>query len=354
MSKNEQENTKQYKIISQKNLDSGDLEMEIEISVDSLKKHREGAVKDISLVTEIPGFRKGSAPEKMIVEKVGEMAVLEKTAYRAINDILPFIIIDEKINALTQPSISITKIAIDSPLEMKATFTLMPEVKLPDYKKIAKEVDAKKDVEVDDKEVDDYIENIRKSKAVAPEKKEGENSEEKSEPILPELNDEFVQSVSPFKTVDELKEGLKKNIKEDKEQKESQRRRLEIMEKIIDGSDIKVPQILIDQELNRMLGEFKSRIESMKMNFEEYLTHLKKTEDELKAEWIEDAKKRTKMNLILPKIGAEENLKADEKEVEKEVAHLVEHHPDIDKEHAKVYVTNVLSNEEVFKFLEQI
>ena len=116
------------------------------------------------------------------------------------------------------------------------------------------------------------------------------------------------------------------------------------MEKIIEGTEVNLPKILIDQELGRMLGEFKNRIESMKMNFEEYLTHLKKTEDDLKKEWVEDAKKRTKMNLILPKIGSEENIKADEKEVEKEVKHLKEHHPDIDTDTARMYVTNVLSN----------
>jgi len=352
MSKKETENTKQYKIISQNTLESGDLEIEIEVSVEALEKNKANAVKDISLATDIAGFRKGSAPEKIVIEKVGELAVLEKTAYRTINDILPFIIIDEKINALTQPSVSITKIALDSPLSFKATFTLMPEINLPNYKEIAKGVEGKKDVEVTEKEVDDYIENIRKSKAQESTKEEKDS--DKKEPVLPELNDEFVQSISNFKTVDELKEELTKNIKEDKAQKETQRRRLEIMEKIIEGTDVTLPKILIDQELERMLGEFKSRIESMKMNFEEYLSHLKKTEDELKEEWVEDAKKRTKMNLILPKIGAEENIKADEKEVEKEVSHLKEHHPDIDAEHAKIYVTNVLSNEEVFKFLEQL
>lgn len=357
MSKKETESTKQYKIISQNTLESGDLEIEIEVSAEALNKNKANAVKDISLATDIAGFRRGSATEKMVIEKVGELAVLEKTAYRAINDILPFIIIDEKINALTQPSVSITKIASGNPLCFKATFTLMPEVNLPNYKAIAKGVDGKKDVEVTEKEVDDYIENIRKSKAEKPPVEKTDSDEKDSEvkePILPELNDEFVQSISNFKTVDELKKELTKNIKEDKEQKETQRRRLEIMEKIIEGTDVNLPKILVDQELNRMLGEFRSRIESMKMNFEEYLSHLKKTEDELKEEWVEDAKKRTKMNLILPKIGAEENVKADEEEVEKEVKHLKEHHPDIDTDHARIYVTNVLSNEEVFKFLEQI
>ena len=339
------EKNKSYKILNT-NKKGSELEIEIQVPIETLENQRQNAIKDISNEIEIQGFRKGTAPENLIIEKVGEMAVLEKISFRVINNVLPIIITEEKIDALSQPSISITKIAVGSPLEFKAKFTLMPEVELADYKKIAKEIEEEKDIKVEDKEVDEYIEQIRKSKATKDEKS--------SEEILPEFNDEFVKTLGDFSSVEDFKKKLKENMIADKKQRALEKRRLQIMEKIIDESKITVPEILIDQELNRMVGEFKHRVEGMKINFEEYLKQINKTEDDMRKEWETDAIKRSKMNLILPNIAIKEKIKADEKEIEKEVNHLLEHHPDLNKEHAKVYVTNVLTNESVFRFLEKI
>jgi UDPglucose 6-dehydrogenase len=62
-------------------------------------------------------------------------------AFEAVNQILPVIMIEEKINSLTQPQISITKIAPKNPVLLKASFVLMPEIELADYKKIAKSIE---------------------------------------------------------------------------------------------------------------------------------------------------------------------------------------------------------------------
>ena len=90
------------------------------------------------------------------------------------------------------------------------------------------------------------------------------------------------------------------------------------------------------------------------MSFDEYLKEIKKTTDELKEEWKVDAEKRAKMNLILPKIAREEKIKAEEKEIELEIENLKKHHPDIDENVAKVYVTNVLTNQKVFELLDTL
>jgi FKBP-type peptidyl-prolyl cis-trans isomerase (trigger factor) len=92
----------------------------------------------------------------------------------------------------------------------------------------------------------------------------------------------------------------------------------------------------------------------MKMNFEEYLTALKKTEQDLMDEWKEDATKRAKMNIILPQIAAKESIKPEESAIEKELTHLKEHYKDLDENRARVYLAGVLTNEAVFKFLETL
>ena len=341
-----------YKIIEKKELKAGEIEVEVEIPYEGIERHRAEAIRDIGKDIEIDGFRKGQAPEKMIVDRVGELQVIEKAAFRAIQNFYPVMLLQEKIEALTQPEITITKIAPKSPLVFKAKVVLMPQVGLPDYKKIAKEVkqnaSSEPALEVTEKEIEDHIEYIRKMRAQMLKQADG------AETPLPTFDDEFVKTLGNFKDVEDFKNQLKENTLAEKKKHAGQKLRVQMIEKILEESKVNVPDILVDQELERMMGQFRHDVEEMKMGFEEYLKEVKKTEDDLKKEWRTDAEKRAKMNLILPKIADAEKLVPKVEDIERELGHLKEHHKDVDDMHARLYIMHVLGNEEVFKFLENL
>jgi FKBP-type peptidyl-prolyl cis-trans isomerase (trigger factor) len=347
---------KNYKIVDKKE-ENKELTITVEISSDYLKDFRDRAIKSVGKEVEVKGFRKGEAPEKMVIDKVGEMAVLQEQAYISLNDLIPKIILEEKIEAITNPKIEITKMTPSEDLQFKATFALMPKIELPDYKKIAKEVKKTDKVEVTDKEVDEYIDYIRKQKAEAEymqKKTSGEEVDEKDKEKLPELNDEFVKSLGDFENVEAFKNQLKENMQKDKEMKADQGRKIEIIENIIKEADVEIPSVLIDEEVEKMSQNFRAQIESMKMNFDDYIKQIGKSEEEMKKEWRVDAEKRVKTDLILPKIAKAEDIKPDADRVSKELEHLKEHHKDINEDHAKVYITHALTNEKVFDFLANL
>lgn len=349
-------NDKNYTIKDKKE-EKSQLTITIEVEKDFMNQFRDQAIKSAGKDLEVKGFRKGTAPDDVVVEKVGEMAILQEQAYVALNQIIPIVVAEEKINAITNPDIEITKISPDENLEFKATFTLMPEIKLPDYKALAKEVDPEEEVEVTDKEIEDYIEYLRKQKAESDfvqKKTNGEEVDEKEKENLPEFNDEFVKTLGEFENVDDFKKQLKENMTKDKETKSKQNRRIKIIEGIIEKAEVEIPDVLIEEETERMLQNFKSQIENMKIDFDEYLKQVGKSVDELKKEWHSDAIKRVKTDLILPKIAKEEGLKPDQEKIEKELEHIKEHHKDINEEHAKIYITHGLTNEKVFEFLENL
>jgi len=358
-----------YKILNKKE-ENKILALEIELPVEAMNSKKEKALKQLSQHVEVKGFRKGTAPEKIVREQIGEMKILEEMAYQAIVETLPEITIAEKVSALTQPKISILKIAEGNPLQFKAEFVLMPDVELADYKKLAKETKQSEDEKVTDEEVEEYIEYIRGSRAEAEtlrkktsaDPKEREEANKKSddetakEPKteLPEFNDEFVKTLGDFKNVEDFKKQLSENMSKEKNEKAKQKRRIEIVEKIISESKIEIPEIMIEEEMQRMLQQFKGDLEQAKMDFDEYLKSIKKTQDDLFKEWRPDAIKRTKMNLILPKIANEEKIEAEADKVAHEVKHLQQHHPDVTDEQATSYVSHMLRNDLVFKFLEEI
>lgn len=344
-------NKKIFTTKNKKGLSDCEIEIIAEISVENLGEFKEKALKNLGGQISLPGFRQGHIPEKVIREKVGEMAILENAVEIAIDSSLIELIIENVPNFLGRPDISITKIALGAPVEIKIVVTTSPEVKLPDYKKIAEKENSKptEKVVVEEKEIAETIEQIRKMFIVP--QKEGEP---KKEPVLPEINDEFVKKLGAFKDITDFKDKMKENILKEKERRSQDKRRMAILDGIVDKSEIKMPKILVESELDKMQAQFEDDIKKSGIKTEDYLKHTKKTWADLRKEWTPDAEKRAKLQLILNKIAIEEKIEAPKEEVEKESKHMQEHYKDVPPERIKAYVEMILVNEKVLKFLEEL
>lgn len=349
--------------ISVKKLPKSEVEIEGELESEIFESYFARALKKIGETLKLDGFRTGKIPESVLLSNVPEIRILEEMAEMALGEHYPKIIEDEKIDAISRPEISITKLARNNPLGFKIKTAVLPEIKLPDYKDVAKKIISsitkeEKNTEVSDKELEDTIMDIRKSRApkvhmAEHEHKEGEeHKHEEKEPELPEFNDEFVGALGPFKDVEDFKTKLKENIKLEKENKLKEKTRLKIIEKIIDESKMDLPEILIEVELDKILYRMESDIAQMGLKFEDYLKHLNKTVEDLRKEFRNDAEKKAKFALVLNEIGKKENITADPEQVANEVAMILEHYKEADPERAQMHAENVLTNEKIFQFLE--
>lgn len=346
------------------------VEIEGEIEAEVFENYFSIALKKLGDGLEIDGFRKGKAPENILLANIPESRILEEMAELALSEHYPKIITEEKIDAIGRPEISITKLARKNPLGFKITTAVLPEIKLPEYKEIAKKTNAKnkgKEVVVTDEEVENTITDIRKSRApkkhmqeVAEEeiKKENTQTSDTKDPVsdvenqLPELNDEFVQALGPFENVEDFKTKLKENLKLEKANLEREKNRLAIVEEIINSSEIDLPELLVEMELDKILYRMESDITQMGLKFEDYMKHMGKTVEDLRKEFRGEGEKKAKLALVLNKISEVEKLVAEMEEIEKEVAHILEHYKDADPTRARAYAENVLTNEKIFKFLE--
>lgn len=327
-----------------------------EIDAITFEGYRAHVVEEIGTTLEVPGFRKGHVPAQMVTKYVSEMSILEEMAEHALSHEYPKILEENKIDAIGRPQIGITKIAAGNALGYKITTAVIPELSLADYKKIAKEENVKfVEPSVEDKEVDDALLEIRKMRAS---KKDSETtpattgSETPEE--LPPIDATFLKSLGDFKDEDELRAKIKDNLKAEKLHREKEKIRIATLERLINETKTEIPEILIEGELENLLARVKGDITRMGLTFEGYLSHLKKTEEEFKKDLRPDAEKRAKIELVTAEIAKVENLTPEEKDIEHEVAHLLEHEPTADPIRARMYVTHLLSNEKVFKLLEEM
>lgn len=372
-------------------LDNGEIKIIVSVENEAFEKYHDLGFKKVQEFVEIDGFRKGNAPENLIVEKYGEMIILEEMAHLAINETYYNSLVkeneskkdDEKILPISNPKISITKIGKGSDFEYEAIFAVMPKVDLADYKKISKEeselvtkneldeLKKKNDnatvenlTTVSDEEVVEVLENLRKARNVGGHVHEDgtvhteshdkvENISDSTSDSLPELNDEFAQSFGgDFKTLEDLKSKIKENLTLEKNTKLLDKKRNYILEKMVSESKINLPEILVEDELERMKATMKADMERYGSKWEEYLEHVKKTEEEIKKDWREVAEKRTKSQLILNEIAKKEKIEVSKDEVIAESIKIMTQMPEANEDHVKSYVTQILQNEKVMKLLD--
>ena len=136
--------------VNVKELENSQVELEITVPAAELDKAYEAAYKKVAAKVNIPGFRKGKAPKKIVERTVGQEYILDE-AVEAIAPKKFFEAIKEKeIDIVTRPEFDVTTKELGKDLVFKVTATKKPEVKLGDYTGL--KVDVKKD-EVDDEAV---------------------------------------------------------------------------------------------------------------------------------------------------------------------------------------------------------
>lgn len=335
--------------IEVKSLPGSEVEITGEIGAEEFESFYPQAIKEFNRTMKMDGFRPGSIPEDIIIKEVGEQVIAEQMAEMALQHFYPEIISDKKIKAVGRPEVSITKIARNNPLGFKIKTAILPEIKLPDYKAVSQKVNTKKEeVEVKDEEVQKTVEYLQKARA---------EKNEKGEDVLPEINDDFAKAAGDFADLAALKKAIYDNIVEEKKLKNKQKSRMEIINQIAADTKMELPKSLVEVEKHRMLEEMKANVAQMGLKWEEYLTNLKKTEEEVMQGWEEDAQKRIKIEMILHEIAEEEKIEVPQEELDKEVAKLIEHYQlagetQIDKGRAQDYLWNLMRNERVFKMLE--
>lgn len=357
--------------ITTKKIDKSQVEITGSIAFEEFEKYEPKALENISSRLELPGFRKGKVPTNMVKENVTDMMILEEMAEVALHNIYPKILEDEKIDAIDRPQVSITKIARGSDLEFKVITAVLPEVELPNYKKLAKDNNSKeefkKEIIVDEKDVEKVINDLRKMRAEQKNKEnheghEGMTEEEHSkahaevkeirESDWPAFDDEFAKSFGDFKDAQALKDKIISNMKIEKETEKKDKLRLAIVEDLIKETKGDIPDILVESEIGKMLYRLEADITNMGFKFDEYLKQINKTEEDLKKEWRDDAFKRAKLQVIIHSISEKENLKPSEEEIENEITKIMELYKDADPIRARAYIEQMLENEKVFNFLE--
>ncbi len=461
------------------------IELTIEIPPADFEKYLDEAFSSLAKNLEVKGFRKGFVPKEIAKEHISEQKLLEEAANLAVGDTYWKAVEESKLEPVDSPKIEVSPVhrsfseggkgAPSNPFVYRVLVPVLPEIALPDYKKISVKINEKnkkdfvKNIKVEEKEIDeavlwlqksrakyitvnrearvrDYVKIKSKIKNPAPRGRGSLNEVERqiskmveeehegiigegyflpdfeknligmkagekkifsqeipqnhpniemsgktvdfevdlnlvSEVELPELNDEFAKSlalpnfvsqnlgglappsfseggIGQFENFNSFRQSISESIKTEKEEKEKQKNRQEIILEIAKESQIEIPDVLIDKRVKQEIHELQHNVEDSGLNFQDYLENIKKTEDNLKKELRAHAENQVKISLVLLKIAKAENIEvSDEEAKEKANEYLkrfsgAEEARQIDPEQLKLYYKDVIRNEKIFQLLE--
>jgi trigger factor len=153
---------------------------------------------------------------------------------------------------------------------------------------------------------------------------------------LPELDNAFVKTVGPFKTVAELKADITRELTEQKEREAIDKLKDSLVEQLIKGSHVPAPHVLIHDQLESIERDFVQNLMYRGMTLDQYLEQQGKTADEWrKTDLHEQAERRVQVGLALAELSKIENIEVTKEELDARLAEMLQRYgnaPDITKQ----------------------
>jgi len=398
-----------------KKLPKSQVELTITVPYAAYMDAEKKALQEISKEMKVDGFRSGHIPEEVVREKAGPQVIQSYTLEFIIPTSYSAAVKEHDLPVIAQP-----KVEIKTPVQKEgddlvytATVSVMPEVKLGDYKKIKIK---KQPVKVTEKEVNETIEMIvnrfAEWKDVDRQAKTGDRAEldfegfdeagkgipntaSKNHPVVlgskslipgfeeaiegmkvgeekefpiefpsdyhakemqgkkvtfktklgrleerlsQELDESMVEKLTGQKqSVDEFKKRVEEDLKREMEQRAQAEVDNKVVAEIIKITKVELPDSLIDDEIALLKDERKQAVTRQGLTWEQYLQHVKKSDDEFAKDHRKPAEERLLARLGVNQIIKEEKVEASDEDVDKRIQEIVSGYPSEQKDKVMEY-----------------
>jgi len=269
-----------------KKIDASKREINVEVGGDIVKNKFEEVFKEIGQKAKVPGFRVGHVPQD-ILEKHFSSDAHRRVVEELIPDVYTEAIKKEGLEVIELPNISDVNLRRESQtLTFKATVEVRPEIKLKGYKGI--KINYKK-IEVAPDEIKRNIDSLKEARK------------------LDSVDDLFARTLG-YPNLSCLEDAIQRQIYIQKENVQRQKIEHEIIEDITKDLDFKLPQTLIQRQLEDLARQAKLDLALKGVPREE----IEKQEKILVTELEPEAKRQVKVYLVLAEIAKKENISLDD------------------------------------------
>ena len=238
------------------------LKLTVTVPSEKVKQAYEKILTDVVNGAEIPGFRKGRAPKEMVLEKTDVSSLYGEVVNELLKTYYSQALKEHLIQPIANPKVEIKEFDLDKDFTFIATIATKPDIKIGDFRKKIKEQFEK--LEKQDKTLNE--ERLRKG--------------------------EKLEDVHIHLTV------------------------ANIIDNVVEVTEVELPEILIEDEIDRMLSRLVNQAESIGLSLDQYMKSQNKTSEQLRGEYKTTAEKNLKSELALSKLVTDEKIEVLDKEIE--------------------------------------
>lgn len=246
--------------------EDGTIQLTITISKEEIKKTYDEVLNTIVQQSELSGFRKGKAPKKLVEENTDKTKIYEQIIQKVVPSAYLEAIAEYKLNPILPPKVELLKTKEGEDWEIRATTCEEPVVDLGNYK-----------------------EEIKKSLASA-----------------------------KIWTPDQKPVNQNQDNKGDSEDEKTQK----AIESLLLSIKLRLPEILIEDEVNRALSGLINQTSSLGLTIDQYLNSINKTADQVRKEYREKVTRDLSLQLALNIIAQTEKMEASESEIDSLISSL--------------------------------
>ena len=402
--------------------------LELSIPVAEVESETNRVVADVMKRAKLPGFRPGKVPAALIRKQFAgdiRQQVLEKLIPTHLQKQFEA----EGLNVVGTPDVSDIHLHDGQPLKFKATFEVVPEIELGEYKgvevsyhdpevteeDIVKRIDEIRDqkaqyLNIDPRPAEDgdfavvslesiegvegapvktdemvlelgakdtiesFTENLRgvtpgqekEFEVTYPEDYQAERLAGKTVKFhatlkglrkkeLPDLDDEFAQELGDYRTVDELREAVRKAIFGQREHDAQQDAKNKIIDKLVDAHDFPVPEVYVERQIKNRVEQSLHAMSQQGVD----LKQLKLDWDKVKESQREKAIREVKASMLLSKVSERESIYPGKDEVDREVERIARQqrkpiaavHMELEKDGTLGRIASHIQTEKTLNFL---
>ncbi len=373
-------------------LEDNKVKLTVDVTEAEFEADLDAAFKRIAEEVNLPGFRKGKAPRKVLEARLGQTYARGEALREGLPNYYSDAVNKEEVDVIAPPEIDVTAGEESGPITFEAVVEVRPQISISGYKDIELEVPA---LAVSAEDVQEAIDSVRGQGAetqevqraavkgdtvvidietshndepvagfttqaysykvgaanIVPEMDENlegvsagdevefdaahpDETEEAplkmkikvvsvAEPVLPELNADWVKDNSEFETVDELTEDYRKRLEVAKVSQAQNEARNQLSDKLAElVADDLVPQALVDNQADTRLQDMAMRLQAQGLSFEQFMQFSGQSQEQIMEEVKSTAEVTARLDLALRAIAINESLEVSDEDIDDELRQI--------------------------------
>ncbi len=272
------------------------IKLTITIPKDLVKKTWEEVVSETAKQANLPGFRKGKAPKKLIEENIDTEKVREEVLKKLLPQTYVEAVKEHNLTPIINPKVHVEQLSDDKDWQFTATTCEAPDVNLGTYKENVQKITAKSKIIIPGKESFDSAQDLRAQ--------------------TPNFD--------------------------------------EVVKAVLESAVVTIPSVLTDQEVDKLLATTLDEIKSLGLTLEQYLASTKRTGQDLRDEYRKKAENDIKLEFVLQKIAETEHITVEEKEIDEAIRKAKDETERKQMEKNRYFLASILRQQKTLDFLKNL